>query len=418
MTTGISPLRRNLTLILLMVVAALSYIDRQVFTLFQDDIKVDLALSDSQLGMLTGLSFAVFYSFVAFPVARYADRGDRSLVVAISVTAWSLATALCGAAMGFWTMALARVGLASGEAGAGPASNSLLVDIFPRDRRVIVISAYLAASAMGISGGLVLGGWLSQFFGWRSVFYVVGLPGILIGLAVWLFAVEPRRKAAKTVVAPPRMSSADVIRTMLASTSLRWVGLLLIAVPCVGGAFLLWSPSFFLRVHHMDKEAVGYWLGGATLVGLVLGNLTAGIVGDRFGRDKPGFNGWFAGLGLFAAFPFSLGFILSPETNVSLACFLALKFLMTLHLGPIIALCFSQVPTAMRAVMSATINMFIGLAGTGIGGTLAGTFSDLYTARFGELSLRYSLLTFSGVLLIGGVAAIMAGRTAKPLAQD
>jgi MFS family permease len=418
MTAGVSSIRRNLTLVLLLFVAALSYIDRQVFTLFQDDIKVDLGLSDSQLGMLTGLSFAVFYSLAAFPVARYADRGDRGLVVAVSVTIWSLATALCGAASGFWTMVLARVGLAAGEAGAGPASNSLLVDIFPRDRRVMVISAYLAASALGISGGLALGGWLSQFYGWRTVFYIVGLPGVLIGLAVWLFAVEPRRTATKAVVAPPRMSSSDVFRTMLTSTSLRWVATLLIAVPCVGGAFLLWSPSFFLRVHHMDKESVGYWLGGATLFGLVLGNLTAGFVGDRFGRDNPGFNGWFAGLGLLAAFPFSLGFILSPDTDVSLACLLALNFLMTLHLGPIIALCFSQVPTAMRAVMSATINMFIGLAGTGIGGTLAGTLSDLYTARFGTLSLRYSLLTFSGGLLIGGLAAIMAGRTAKPLAQD
>ena len=157
---------RNLTLGLMMVVAILSYVDRQVFTLFQDDIKQELGLSDGQLGLLTGMSFALFYTLAAFPIARLADVGDRRKIIAVCVMVWSTATALCGIAAGFWQLMLARIGLAAGEAGAGPASSSLLTEIFPLERRTSVISIMLAANAVGISGGLALGGWLSNYSTW------------------------------------------------------------------------------------------------------------------------------------------------------------------------------------------------------------------------------------------------------------
>ena len=221
-------MRRNLTFGLMFLVAILSYVDRQIFTLFQDDIKLELGLNDGQLGLLTGMSFALFYAIAAFPIARYADRGDRRLVVALCVMVWSAATALCGVANSFWQMVLARIGLAAGEAGAGPASISLLTEIFPPERRTIVITSMLAASAIGISAGLWLAGWLSQFFNWREVFLIVGLPGILIGLAVWLFSAEPRRGKGDVVVPPQQIGMAEVMRTMAGNISLRWVGLLLI----------------------------------------------------------------------------------------------------------------------------------------------------------------------------------------------
>lgn len=413
--TIVSPARRNLTLGLLIVVAIVSYIDRQVFTLFQDDIKRDLLLTDGQLGLLTGLSFALFYTFAAFPIARYADRGDRKLTITVCVSVWSAATALCGLAQGFWSMILARIGLAAGEAGAGPASMSLLTEIFPIERRTTLISTMLAASAVGISGGLALGGWLSQFFDWRAIFILLGLPGLLLGLIVWIFAAEPRRARVKVGDQPPQVSMKTVLSTIASNTSLRWVGLLLMMVPMTGFAFILWGASFFLRVHDMNKTETGFWLGAAMAAGLVLGNLIAGWVNDRYGKANPRFNGWFAGLGLIGSFPFGLGFALSSDPFVALGCFVVVKFMMTLHLGPIIALCFAQVPVAMRAMMSATINMFIGLAGMGLGGTLAGYASQAFAASYGDKSLQPALALMSICLLVGGFAAIMAGRTAKPL---
>ncbi|MEZ5709235.1 MAG: MFS transporter [Blastomonas sp.] len=417
--TQMSPVRRNVSLALIMVVMALSYIDRQVFTLFQDDIKVELGLDDGQLGLLTGMAFALFYALAAFPVARYADRGDRRLVIALSVTIWSIATAACGLAANFWQMLLARIGLAAGEAGAGPAGNSLLVEVFPPHRRTLVISTMLAASAVGLSGGLMLAGWLSNHFNWRTIFLIVGLPGIAIGLLVWLIVVEPRSgKGASASATPIPLAAGLVFRTMIGSASLRWVGLLLLTVPVSGFALILWGASFFRRVHQMPVDEVGFWLGTVMAVGLVLGNLLAGWVGDRFGSTNPRFNSWLAAFGLFAAFPFAILFCFAANPYVALAAFIAVKFLMTLHLGPIIALCFAQVPVTMRAMMSATINLFIGISGTGIGGTLGGFLSKAFDAAYGEQSLRFALAVTSVGLLIGGFAALMAGRTAKPLPEN
>ena len=409
---------RNLTLGLMMVVAILSYVDRQVFTLFQDDIKQELGLSDGQLGLLTGMSFALFYTLAAFPIARLADVGDRRKIIAVCVMVWSTATALCGIAAGFWQLMLARIGLAAGEAGAGPASSSLLTEIFPLERRTSVISIMLAANAVGISGGLALGGWLSNYFTWREVFLILGLPGILIGLAVLLLAAEPRRGKGAVVAPPQPVPLGEVLRTIGGNVSLRWVGLLLCMVPLTGFAFILWGASFFQRVHGMGKAETGFWLGAAMAAGLVIGNLVAGWVSDRYGKSDPRFNGWFAGLGLIASFPFGVGFALSSDAYVALACFVVVKFMMTLHLGPIIALCYAQVPVAMRATMSATIGMVIGLAGTGVGGTLAGYVSQAFAADYGDKSLQPALALISCCLLVGGIAAIMAGRTARPLEEQ
>ena len=413
--TTVTPKRRTATLALLSLVAIVSYVDRQVFTLFQDDIKAELGLTDGQLGMLTGLSFALFFTIAAFPIARYADRGDRRLTIAVCVTVWSIATALCGLANSYWQMLLARIGLAAGEAGAAPASNSLLTEIYPADRRTTVISILLAANAVGISGGLALGGWLSNYLGWREVFLVLGLPGVLLGLTVWLVCAEPRRDGGAASTQPVPIPIGEAIRTIAGNVSLRWVALMLSMVPMAGLAFILWGPSFFLRVHGMSKAETGLWLGGAMAAGLVLGNLFAGWFSDRFGQANPRFNGWFAGLGLLAAFPFGVTFALTSNAQIALACFVAVKFMMTLHLGPIMALSFAQVPVAMRATLSATITMMIGLAGTGAGGTIAGFVSQAFEPSYGDRSLQPTLALLSGCLVVGGIAAIMAGRTAKPL---
>jgi predicted MFS family arabinose efflux permease len=415
--TSVSSGRRQLTLGLLVIVAILSYVDRQVFTLFQDDIKVELGLDDGQLGLLTGIAFAAFYAIAAFPIARYADRGDRRLVIAVCVSIWSAATALSAFAFNFWQMLLARVGLAAAEAGAGPAGLSLLTDIFPKERRTTVIAVLLAANAVGLSGGLALAGWLSQWYDWRTVFLIVGLPGLGVGLLVYLLAAEPRRRGVAVPKTVQQTSLGEVLRTMASNPSLRWVGLLLCTVPVTGFAFILWGASFFQRVHEMDKTETGFWLGGAMAAGLVIGNLVAGWVSDRYGKANPRFNGWFAGAGLLISFPFGVGFALASDPYVALACFVVVKFMMTLHLGPIISLCFAQVPVEMRAMMSATINMFIGLAGVGLGGTIAGYLSKAFTPAYGVLSLQPSLAIMSGCLLVGGAAAIMAGRTARPLAE-
>jgi predicted MFS family arabinose efflux permease len=417
--TNVTPARRNLTLGLLAFVAVISYVDRQIFTLFQDDIKAELGLSDGQLGLLTGMSFAVFYALAAFPIARYADHGDRRMTIAICLMVWSAATALCGLASSFWQMVLARIGLAAGEAGAGPAATSLLTEIYPPERRTTVIGVMMAANSVGLSGGLALGGWLSQYYDWRTVFLILGLPGIALGGVVWLVCAEPRRTGGTAVqAAHERHSVAEVMRTITGNVSLRWVGLLLCMVPVTGFAFILWGASFLQRVHGLGKAETGFWLGGAMGAGLIIGNLLSGWVSDRFGKADPRFSGWFAGISLLLSFPFALAFALWPTPWVALGCFVVVKFTMTLHLPPIINLCYAQVPVTMRAMMSASISMVISLAGVGMGGTLAGVASDAFAGGYGDRSLQPALALLSCCLLVGGAAAIMAGRTARPIEEE
>jgi predicted MFS family arabinose efflux permease len=373
-----------------------------------------LGLSDTQLGLLSGLSFALFYALAAFPIARKADVGDRSRIVAICVIIWSAATAFCGLASSFWQMLLARIGLAAGEAGAGPATSSLLIEIFPAERRTLIIASLLAATSIGVSGGLALAGYLSQYFGWREIFLLLGLPGIALGVIVWIFCAEPRRHMADAAAAPKRQAVLPLLRHFATIPSLRWSALVLMTVPITGFALIIWGASFFQRVHGLDKAETGLWLGGAMAAGLVIGNLFAGWMADRYGVNRPRFNGWFAGVGLLIAFPAALLFALTAHAYVALACFVVVKFMMTLHLGPILSICHSQIQADQRATFTAATNMIIGLAGTGVGGTLAGMLSSYFTRDYGVLSLQPALAVLAIFLLVGGVASVMAGIRARP----
>lgn len=414
MTAVVRNRHRNLTLALLWVVAVLSYVDRQIFTLFQDDIKLELGLTDTQLGLLSGLSFALFYALAAFPIARQADVGDRSRIVAICVIIWSAATAFCGLANSFWQMLLARIGLAAGEAGAGPATSSLLIEIFPPERRTLIIASLLAASSVGVSGGLALAGYLSQYFGWREIFLLLGIPGIALGVIVWICGAEPRRSSPIETVAPKRQALLPLLRHFSTIPSLRWSALVLITVPVTGFSLIIWGASFFQRVHGLSKAETGLWLGGAMAAGLVIGNIFAGWVADHYGTNRPRFNGWFAGLGLLISYPAALLFALTSHAYVALASFVIVKFMMTLHLGPVLSICHSQIQADQRATFSAATNMLIGLAGTGVGGTLAGVLSSYFTPSYGELSLQPALAVLATFLLVGGAASVMAGIRARP----
>lgn len=392
--------------------AVLNYFDRQAFTVLMDDIKADLVLNDTVLGLISGLVFGLIYAIVALPIARFADRGDRPIVIGFCLGFWSLATAACGLAVGAWQMATARMAVAVGEAGSGPASMSVLTDIYPPERRVLVIGFLQAASSVGLSLGVIVAAWLASFMPWRAVFFTMGLPGVLLAVAVAFFVAEPRRKSGKvgSGLAHDFVPLPDALKIIARIPALRWIAVLCIAVPMAGFGFLMWAPSFLQRVHGFEKADLSL-LGYAILIGLVSGNLFAGWLGDRYGKDNPVFNGWLAAGGLVAAIPFALGFTMLPDPRLALLCFIGLKFFITLWIAPTIALVFSLVPTAMRATMSAMINLIIILAGVGFGTVIVGMLSDGYTAAFGEEAIRYSLLTMTLGLVIGAFAAAMAARS-------
>jgi len=413
-----SEARQLLTLSLVAIVFALSYIDRLVFSVFQKQIGQELSLSDAELGWISGTTFAIFYILAAFPIARYADRGDRRLVISLCVAVWSLATAACSLATTGAQMALVRIGLAAGEGGAGPAAQSLLLGIFPKERRTLVISCLLAASAIGLGLGGVIAGQLSRAFDWRMVFVIVGLPGLLVALAVWLLAVEPRRDGGGFAdQSEPQRPFLTVLREIIALPSLRWAALAVISISSTGFPFLIWSHDFYQTIHGMDPHESGNALFIPITGGLVLGNLLAGWLGDRFGANNPRFLGRLAAAGVLIAFPFAFGVALSGSALMSLTFFFIFHVFITLHLGPLQALSFSQIPVTSRAVLGAMINTIITLCGIGIGTFLLGAVSTYFKAEYGDLSLRYAYMVMAFPMLIGAAAALMAAKTARPI-QD
>ncbi|MFP5468549.1 MAG: MFS transporter, partial [Alphaproteobacteria bacterium] len=190
---------RQYVLGVLVVVYVFNLIDRQILSMLLEPIKRDLQLSDTQLGLLSGIAFAVFYTTFGIPIARYADKHSRVRVISWSLAAWSLMTAICGLAQNFWQLMLGRIGVAIGEAGASPPSHSLISDYFAPANRATALGIYSLGAPIGVMIGFLAGGWLVHFFDWRTAFIVVGLPGVLMAVIV-----------SRTVKEPPRGLSEGV----------------------------------------------------------------------------------------------------------------------------------------------------------------------------------------------------------------
>jgi len=412
--TDVTGSRRGLTLALVAVVFILSYIDRQAFSIYMPAISREMDIPDHEMGLIAGMSFSVFYLAAAFPIARLADRGDRPLIIALCVAVWSLATAACALAQSAVQLILIRIGLAAGEGGAGPAGQSLILHLFGKERRTLVLSTLLASSSLGLGAGGLIAGLLSRYYDWRTSLVIIGLPGLLVALAVWLLAAEPRRRP-EGFTPPQPMPIGRILGVLVSSPSLRWIAATIIFVSMAGFPFIIWSGSFYQTVHHMDAEAAGKALFWPISGGLVIGNLLAGWLGDRFGKGSPKYSGRLAAIGVLSAFPFGVAMAQVADAAWSLRLFFIYHVLVTLHLGPMQALAFAQVPPAMRAMLGAAINMVITLCGIGIGTWLVGGLSSTFKAHFGDLSLRYSLTAVCFSLLVAAFCAIMAARTAKPL---
>jgi len=401
-----STLRPRWTLFLLSLVAIIGFIDRQVVTILMEPIKHDLDFSDTMLGAISGTAFAIFYVTAAFPLARWGDHGDRRLIITLCVAVWSVATALCGAALNFAQLAAARIGVAIGESGANPISQSLLLDLFPASRRAWVLAILNAANSIGLGAGFALGGWLATLYSWRTVFVIVGLPGLVLALLLALTASEPRRN--QPAGAPPPLS--DVAATLLRLPGMGWMVAVAATTSLCGFGLLTWGPSFMVRVHGMPIQAVGAEMGAATVGGLVIGSLVAGKLADWAGRSDIRWYAWISAIGLLLSFPATLAFVFWPGSTGALVCFFLLELCMTSFMPSLFALALSIAPSNMRATTAATLSMAINLVGAGVAPLAVGAISDFITPRFGDQSLRYSLLVLSSGLVLGATAAFMAGR--------
>ena len=412
----ITPRYANYALGLLLGVYIFNFIDRQILSILMENIKNEIQLSDTELGFLGGIAFALFYTFAGIPIARWADRGSRRNIIAISVLIWSLFTAFTGAARNFWMILAARIGVGVGEAGCSPPAHSLISDFFPPERRGRALSIYALGIPIGGSLGTLVGAWVGDLFGWRMAFVAVGLPGIVLALIVRMTLREPARggsEAAGPVEAEPG-SLSEVLRFMSTLRSFWHLSFAGALHAFVGYGAAYFVPSFFARIHEMGLAERGTWL---SLVGLVavVGTYLGGWLGDRLAPIDVRWYLWVPAIATLAGVPIALGYYLSPNPYVALLLFgIPAGIAGPMYLGPTFALTQTLVKPEMRALASAILLFVMNLIGLGIGPWFVGFMSDALAPRFGVESLRWALL---GIVTIGNLWAtfhyLAAARTLR-----
>ena len=291
-----SPAYRNYALGILFVGYIVNFVDRSILSLLLEPIKLELALSDSQLGLLGGLAFALFYTFLGIPIAALADRHSRVKILAVSMVIWSAMTAICGLASNFWMLLLARIGVGVGEAGASPPSHSLISDYFPIEKRATALSIYALGIPFGTMIGSYVGGWGADTIGWRNTFFLVGLPGIFVALIILFTLREPPRgmsdiklsqgTAPKTEA--PQIS--EVLNLLWAKISFRHLAFAAGLHAFVSYGASTWNAPFFIRIHNMSSTDLGAALALVAGIGAI-GTFFGGSLSDKL-SDRTGDKRW------------------------------------------------------------------------------------------------------------------------------
>ena len=395
-----TPRYRNYVLFILTCGYVLNFVDRQIMTILLEPIKAEFGASDTQMGLISGLAFALFYATLGVPVARLADRWSRRNVLAISMATWSAVTAACGTAGSFWQLALLRVGVGIGEAGGTPPSQSLLTDYFPKERRALAQGVLATAPNIGVLVGLFGGALIAEAFGWRTVFFVFGVPGVGLALLLFFTVKEPIKVKPQGLEADRSMMSAVSGIVRLPSFFLIALGVGFAAIP--GYGLGVWSPSFLVRVHGMSLVDAGLWLGIIGLSGGTVGTIVSGVLADRLALRDDRWQLWIPAVGLMVALPLQALFLLWPASAVfTIAGKTAPVALVFMGLSSVFA-CFwiapsyaavqNLVPSHWRTQASALLLLVFNLLGLGLGPLLVGMLSD-ELASFGAASVRWALLS-------------------------
>lgn len=398
---------RGYVLGLLTLVFVINFIDRQVLSVLIEPIKRDLHLTDTQLGLLSGLAFALFYVTTGVPVARLADLKSRRNLIAVSMIVWSSMTALCGAATNFAQLLIARVGVAIGEAGCVAPSHSILSDYYRPADRPIALSIYSAGASVGVFLGLLGGGWLAESFGWRSALVIIGLPGIAVALIVLLTLREPARGMSLpghvTSGKPAAAHFWSDLGALLHRRTLVFIALAGGFQSMVTYGVATWLPAFFMRVHGMSASTAGATL--AVINGLVagLGAIIGGSVTARLSRDERRWLLWVPAIAAIVSTPLYAFAVWSASSFTSLLFLAPAAFLSMMYVGPALAAIHGVAGVKLRATGVALTLFVSNLLGIGGGALLVGVVSDVFAPVAPLVSLRYGLLA----VLVANVPAMV-----------
>jgi predicted MFS family arabinose efflux permease len=408
---------RNYVLVMLTLVYVFNFVDRQLLVILQESIKKELHLSDTQLGLLSGFTFAIFYVTLGIPIARLADKGNRRNIVTMSLGLWSLMTACSGIARNFIQLLLARIGVGVGEAGGSPPAHAMISDYFQPQKRSTALSVYSTGIYIGVLVGFIMGGFLNQHLGWRTAFFVIGIPGILFSVLFYATVKEPRRGATDGKSAPAKepYSFREVLKFLYSIKTFVYLTLATgLHVFCIYG-LINWAPSFLARLHGMKNSEIGVSLGLIFGFGGGIGTFAGGLLTDYFGKmDKK----WYLKIPAYAillSILFAAGALFLQNTFFSLFCLGCCVLLHSMYLGPSIAVVHGLVPASMRALASSVLFLVLNFIGLGFGPLVVGIISDLLTPSLGAESLRWAM---SIILVVSFLSASLFFVSARKMSQD
>jgi MFS family permease len=397
---------------MLTIIYTLNYFDRNIFSIVLESIKTDLQLTDTQLGLVGGVAFVMFYSIMGIPIAWLADRYNRRNIIAIGLAFWSMMTACTGLVVNLWQLALTRFLMGAGEATGISPANSMLSDLYDKARRPLAISIMTCGSTLGMFFGYLIGGWVDEHLGWRALFFVGGIPGMLVALIFYLTVKEPERGASETGrVAIDVSSFRETMRFLIQSRTyvIVLIGGCMMAVHLY--ATLIWGPAFMIRIHELPSGVMGTYMAFARGPTGLLGMLLGGLLVQHLGKVDERWRIRLPALVCMLAAPMEVVFLFADSLRLSLTGLAMASLFTSMYVGPIFAILLGVVKVRMRAMATATFVVCGSFIGQFIGPLWVGYMNDLTQAQFGAHAIRYSLLVGPVFAFLAGVIIWFASRT-------
>jgi predicted MFS family arabinose efflux permease len=410
-----APAWRYWTLALLVAMATFSMVDKMLIAVLIDPLKHDFGLTDTQAGVLTGISFSLFFALAGIPMGIAADRLHRRNLIAVCMAIWSLATVACGMTSGFGQMLALRFVVGAGESGATPSAVSMISDLFQARERAKAVAIYYMSTPFGSGIGMAVGAILVHLYGWRATLYMAGIPGLLVVLTLLLTVREPKRIAVHGGSdlgghAPPLKETLSFI---VSQRSLLHLGAAITLVTMAINAFGMWMFTFFTRVHGIAPQTAGWEISVATYPASAIGMVLVGIAVDQLSWRDERWRVWIPAMLGFACFPLALAAVGIRDPLIALIFTGIWMVAGTAWYGAAYGVCQTLVRPRMRATMAAILLLLTTLLGFGIGPLITGRVSDYLAPSVGAMSVGYGMVAANLLALWGGVHFMLAGRNLR-----